>query len=99
MSNSAILDEIWDVITDRAENPKKESYTTTILTHRKGVDKALEKVGEEATEFILAVKNKDPALISCEAADLFFHIFLALKAAGVTPDMVYSELESRRKPS
>lgn len=99
MSSPAILDELWRVISDRAEHPKEGSYTTMIFTHRKGVDKVLEKVGEEATEFILAVKNKEPQAIAGEAADLIFHTLLALKAAGVDASAVYSELESRRKPS
>lgn len=99
MSSPAVLDEIWEVIQDRVENPVQGSYTTHILTHRKGIDKVLEKVGEEATEFILAVKNKEPGAIASEAADLVFHTLLALKAAGVDPSVVYAELESRRKPS
>lgn len=99
MNGSAILDEIWDVLSDRAEHPKEGSYTTSILTHRKGIDKVLEKVGEEATEFILAVKNKEHGPIAGEAADLIFHTLLALKAAGVDLSSVYAELESRRKPS
>lgn len=98
MSSPAILDEIWGVISDRKEHPVEGSYTTAILTHRKGIDKVLEKVGEEATEFILAVKNKEPQAIAGEAADLLFHTLLALKAAGVDPNAVYAELESRRKP-
>jgi len=99
VTGSAILDEIWEVIEDRASHPAEGSYTTHILTHRKGIDKALEKVGEEATEFILAVKNQDSASISAEAADLIYHTFLALKAAGIHPDAVYTELKARRKPS
>lgn len=98
MTGSDVLEELWDVIQDRAANPVEGSYTAHILTHRKGVDKALEKVGEESTEFILAVKNKEPQAIASEAADLLFHTLLALKAAGVEPSAVYAELESRRKP-
>lgn len=97
MTGPEILDEIWGVIEERAGCPTEGSYTTHILTHRKGVDKSLEKVGEEATEFILAVKSGDAGTISAEAADLVFHLLLALKAAGVDPSAVYAELESRRK--
>ena len=98
MTGSVILEELWDIIQDRATHPVEGSYTTHILTHRKGVDKALEKVGEESTEFILAVKNKEPGAIASEAADLLYHTLLALKAAGVEPSAVYAELSSRRKP-
>lgn len=97
MTSALILDELWSVISDRAAHPAEGSYTTHILTHRKGIDKALEKVGEESTEFILAVKNKEPQAIVGEAADLFFHTLLALQAAGVDLSAVYAELESRRK--
>lgn len=99
MTGPVILDEIWGVIEDRAAHPVEGSYTSHILNHRKGIDKALEKVGEEATEFILAVKNREPSAICEEAADLLFHTLLALKAAGVHPSAVYAELEARRKPS
>jgi phosphoribosyl-ATP pyrophosphohydrolase len=99
VNNPDVLLEIWDTINDRVQNPKEGSYTTTILSHRKGIDKALEKVGEEATEFILAVKNKEKDAIASEAADLIFHTLLALKAAGVEPSCVYAELSARRKPS
>lgn len=97
MTSALILDELWSVISDRAVHPAEGSYTTHILTHRKGIDKALEKVGEESTEFILAVKNKEPQAIVGEAADLFFHTLLALQASGVDLSAVCAELESRRK--
>ena len=53
----AIIAEIWSVIQERAENPSEESYTSRLLADTKGIDKVLEKVGEESTEFILAAKN------------------------------------------
>lgn len=99
MTSPIILDELWDVIEERAANPIEGSYTAHVLNHRKGIDKALEKVGEEATEFILAVKNKEHSAIIGEASDLIYHTLLALKAAGVHPSEVYAELETRRKPS
>jgi len=58
MRNWAFLDELWEVIQDRAEHPSTGSYVSSILTHRKGVDKSLEKVGEEAVEFILAARTR-----------------------------------------
>lgn len=91
-----ILTEIWNVIEDRTINPSEGSYTTKILTHHKGVDKALEKVGEECTEFVIAVKNGDDTRIKEEAADLLFHLMLALKGSGVDLSAVLDELASRR---
>ena len=91
------LDELWAVIEDRALHPKEGSYVCSLLTHRKGIDKPLEKVGEEATEFVLAVKNGDPERIANEAADLFFHVLVALRASGVDLADVLSVLDERRQ--
>lgn len=92
-----IIAELWQVICDRAENPKTGSYTTSLFTDKKGIDKVLEKVGEESTEFILAVKNGVPERTSSEAADLLFHLLVALRAADVDLSLVMQELEYRRK--
>lgn len=97
MKELKIIEDLWEIITDRACNPVKGSYTTEILTHRKGIDKSLEKLGEEVTEYILAVKNGDKESITYEAADLVFHFLLSLKAVGVEPEAVLGELQSRRK--
>lgn len=93
----SIIKEIWNVIGERAEHPSEQSYTSRLLTDGKGVDRVLEKVGEEATEFILAVKNGVPDRTSEEAADLLFHILVALRAADVDLADVFKELEQRRK--
>lgn len=97
MVASEILNEIWEVIEDRASHPTENSYTSKILTHRKGIDKALEKVGEECTEFIIAIKNGEKFRISEEAADLIFHLMIALKSADVQIQSVWDELQSRRQ--
>jgi phosphoribosyl-ATP pyrophosphohydrolase len=91
-----ILAEIWDVICSRAEHPTPDSYTSRILTDKKGIDKVLEKVGEESTEFILAVKNGIPERTIDEASDLLFHVLVALRAADVDLSEVIAELERRR---
>ena len=92
-----VLDELWAVIEDRAKNPCEGSYVCSLLSHRKGIDKPLEKVGEEATEFILAVKNGESGRIAEEAADLLFHMLVALNAADVDLSLVLDELASRRR--
>lgn len=96
-ADTRIIAEIWSVIGERADNPKEGSYTTRLLTDEKGIDKVLEKVGEESTEFILAVKNGVPERTAGEAADLLFHLLVALRAAGVDLSDVVTELERRRK--
>ncbi|WAC04641.1 MAG: phosphoribosyl-ATP diphosphatase [Methanoregula sp.] len=93
----SVIAEIWSVINERAERPSEQSYTSRLLTDEKGIDRVLEKVGEEATEFILAVKNGIPERTSEEAADLLFHILVALRAANVDIADVFCELEHRRK--
>jgi len=95
--NTEILSQLWAIICDRAENPKEGSYTTRLLTDEKGIDKVLEKVGEESTEFIIAVKNGVPGRTSSEAADILFHLLVALRASGVDLSDVMAELEHRRK--
>jgi phosphoribosyl-ATP pyrophosphohydrolase len=96
-ADTRILAEIWDVIEERAQNPLPGSYTTRLLADEKGIDKVLEKVGEESTEFILAVKNGVDERTVGEAADLLFHLLVALKAAGLELSDVLQELEHRKK--
>ncbi|MCK7536261.1 MAG: phosphoribosyl-ATP diphosphatase [Marinilabiliales bacterium] len=78
--------------------PRRESYTSRLLTDPKGIDKVLEKVGEESTEFILAVKNGVNERTVEEASDLICSIFSLL---CVQPDIdlsdVMRELKKRRK--
>ena len=93
----AIISEIWSVIQERANNPSAESYTSRLLTDPKGIDKVLEKVGEESTEFILAAKNGINKRTTEEASDLLFHLLVALRAADIDLSDVMQELQKRRK--
>jgi phosphoribosyl-ATP pyrophosphohydrolase len=97
MTDTDLIAELWDVIVDRRLHPVEGSYVNSLLSHRKGIDKPLEKVGEEATEFILAVKNGESGRIAEEAADLLFHMLVALNAADVDLSLVLDELASRRR--
>ena len=92
-----ILKELWDIINDRFEHPKATSYVSRLISTEKGSDKTLEKIGEEATEFIIAAKNGNREQIIYEAADLQFHFLIALRACGVTFQDVIDELSSRRR--
>jgi phosphoribosyl-ATP pyrophosphohydrolase len=92
----SIITELWDVVAERAAHPSANSYTSRLLTDEKGIDRVLEKVGEESTEFIIAVKNKRPGRTAEEAADLLFHLLVALRAAGVDLADVLDELRQRR---
>jgi phosphoribosyl-ATP pyrophosphohydrolase len=97
MSDSLLLEDLWDVIADRAARPSGASYVSRVLQDKKGMDKALEKLGEESIEFILAAKNRARERIVSEGADLLFHFLIALYASGVTFDDVLDELARRRK--
>jgi phosphoribosyl-ATP pyrophosphohydrolase len=93
----SVIAEIWDVIADRAAHPSDRSYTSRLLNDEKGIDRVLEKVGEESIEFILAVKNGMPKRTTEEAADLFYHVLVALRASGVDLADVIEELRQRRR--
>ncbi|MDH7509637.1 MAG: phosphoribosyl-ATP diphosphatase [Methanolinea sp.] len=97
MERSDILLELFEVIRDRVENPRSGSYVASLVGDPKGIDRVLEKVGEEVTEYILAVKNGRKDEITYEAADLVFHLMVSLKSAGVEWEEVLRELASRRK--
>ena len=71
------------------------SYVARLLTQ--GVDRIGKKVGEEATEVVIAAKNGDRAELAHEIADLWFHTFLLLAQQGMTPEDVWAELRSRRR--
>ncbi len=91
-----VLNEVYDVIMDRKHNPVEGSYVCSLLDHRKGIDKVLEKVGEEAVETILAVKGEDREQIIYESADLLFHMLVMFASTGVTLEDIAKEMEKRR---
>lgn len=93
----SILNEIYEVILDRKNNPSEESYVSSLLTHRKGIDKILEKVGEESIETILAVKGGKKEEIVYETSDLLFHLMVMFVSAGVSLEDIAEELKKRRK--
>lgn len=92
-----VLDEVYSVIKDRKENPKEGSYVTSLYRDPKGLDKVLEKIGEESTEVIIAAKNGGEKEIVCESADLIFHLMIMLAAKGIPLDKVREEFVRRRK--
>jgi phosphoribosyl-ATP pyrophosphohydrolase len=97
MKGTEVIPEIWEVIGDRLAHPREGSYVSRLVTGEKGLDGILEKVGEEAVEFILAVKNGDRRATVSEAADLQFHLLLALAASANSLEEVLTELARRRR--
>jgi phosphoribosyl-ATP pyrophosphohydrolase len=92
-----VLDEVYSVICDRRNNPKPGSYVNSLLTDPKGLDRTLEKIGEEATEVIIAAKNGREKEIVSESADLIFHLMIMLAAKDIPLDKVRTEFVRRRK--
>ena len=86
--------EEYDIIRDRKLNPKDGSYTNYLFD--KGIDKILKKVGEEATEIVIAAKNPDPEEIKYEIADFLYHTMVLMVERGVTWNDVIKELADRR---
>jgi len=89
-----ILDELCDIVRDRMENPKEDSYTNYLLDC--GIDKILKKVGEECSETIIAAKNADKKEIAMETSDLLYHLTVMLVERGMDITDVYKELRNRR---
>ena len=90
-----VFTEEYEIIADRKEHPKEGSYTTYLFD--KGIDKILKKVGEEATELVIAAKNPDPEEIKYELSDFLYHAMVLMVERGVTWDDVVGELSQRRK--
>jgi len=85
------------VIEQRRHGDPATSYVARLFG--KGTDAILKKVGEEATEFVMAAKDGERDKIIYEAADLWFHSMLALAHFGLTPAQVLAELERREGQS
>ena len=90
---TAVLEEVYGVIMDRKEHPKEGSYTNYLFD--KGLDKILKKVGEEATEIVIAAKNPDPEEIIYEISDFLYNAMVLMAEKGVTWRDVLEELAKR----
>ncbi len=88
-----VFEDVFAVILDRKEHPKEGSYTNYLFD--KGIDKILKKVGEEATEIVIASKNPDPEEIKYEIADFLYHVMVLMAEKGVTWEEITEELANR----
>ncbi|MGM0923117.1 MAG: bifunctional phosphoribosyl-AMP cyclohydrolase/phosphoribosyl-ATP diphosphatase HisIE [Bacillota bacterium] len=91
-----ILNTLEKLIAEREAEMPEGSYTTYLFTE--GVDKILKKVGEEASEVIIAAKNRDADELKWEAADLLFHLMVLLREQKLPLDEVLNVLEERHLP-
>jgi phosphoribosyl-ATP pyrophosphohydrolase/phosphoribosyl-AMP cyclohydrolase len=93
-ADPAILERIFEVIEDRRKRPSKTSYVSRLFAG--GEDRVLKKVGEEAGEFLLASKGRGKrSEVVHEAADLLFHLLIALSRQRIPPREVFGELSRR----
>lgn len=91
----AFLDELQSVLAERKATMPDGSYTSSLFEG--GVDRIGKKIGEEASEVIIAAKNNDNEELTWETADLFFHTLMLLTKQGLPFDDVLAALESRHK--
>ncbi len=88
-----VFEDVFSVIQDRKLHPKEGSYTNYLFD--KGIDKILKKVGEEATEIVIAAKNPDPEEIKYEISDFLYHVMVLMAERGVTWEDITEELANR----
>ena len=95
------LTRLGDILEERKQADSGESYVASL--HQKGLNKILEKVGEECTELLLAAKDAeisgDNGKLLYETADLWFHSLVALSHLGERPEAVLAELHRRLEQS
>jgi len=87
------LARLADVIESRKGGDPERSYVARLLA--RAPDAVLKKIGEEATETVMAAKDADPERIVAECADLWFHCLVMLAQYGIRPERVLAELERR----
>ncbi|MCG6936075.1 MAG: phosphoribosyl-ATP diphosphatase [Proteobacteria bacterium] len=90
---SDILQQLAEVLEARKSAAPDSSYVASLYSQ--GLDAILKKIGEEATETVLAAKDGDKAQIVYETADLWFHTLVLLAQQGLGPEDVLTELDRR----
>lgn len=88
-----VFESVYDTIVDRKEHPKEGSYTNYLF--EKGIDKILKKVGEEATEIVIAAKNPNPEEVKYEVSDFLYHVMVLMVERGITWEDIIRELADR----
>ena len=94
-SGDDVLDDLFATIEARRRDLPEGSYTASLFTHEKGENAVLEKLGEEATEVVLAAKDDDREEIVHESADVVYHLLVLLSMKGVDLAELRAELSER----
>ncbi len=90
---SELLQQLAQVLEQRKTADPKQSYVANLYS--KGLDTILKKIGEEATETVIAAKNGDANQVIYETADLWFHTLVLLTHQNLGPELVLNELQRR----
>jgi phosphoribosyl-ATP pyrophosphohydrolase len=88
-----VLHQLAQILEQRKQESADKSYVASL--YAKGLDTILKKIGEEATETVIAAKGGDKKQIVYETADLWFHCMVLLADQGLGPDDVLQELQRR----
>jgi len=88
-----VLQQLAEVLEQRKQQSAEQSYVASL--YAKGIDQILKKIGEEATETVIAAKDGDKDKIVYETADLWFHSMVLLAHQGLGPEHVLAELQRR----
>lgn len=88
-----VFEEVFSVIQDRKIHPKEGSYTNYLFD--KGIDKILKKLGEEATEIVIAAKNPNANEVKYEISDFLYHMMVLMVEKDVTWEDITTELANR----
>jgi phosphoribosyl-ATP pyrophosphohydrolase len=95
MEENTVLQELYEIISERKDNLVEGSYTSYLF--KQGIDKILKKVGEEASEVIIAAKNNNENDLICEISDLIYHLIVLMVNKGIEIGDIEAELSKRRK--
>jgi len=95
MAGNEVLDKLYEIIEDRISSQKEGSYTVKL--YQKGKPYIAQKVGEEASEVIVAALAETKERLIEEVADLLYHLLVLMAVSNVKPEDVYEELKRRMK--
>lgn len=95
VQSKGFLYRLEQIVSQRIDENIEDSYTNKI--YKQGINRAAQKVGEEAVELVIEAKDNNLTLFKNEAADLLYHLLILLKAKGVTLSEIESVLKSRHK--
>lgn len=95
LNNFMKINKLLEIIKGRKLKMPKNSYAASLF--RLGDDRIIQKIGEEATEVVIAAKNRNKKRIISEVADLLFHLLILLVSSEITMSDIEKELESRNR--